>query len=755
MKNLLLLAFSLTFFCIIANAKNYYISAAGNDLNSGTSKTSPWKTIGQLNSYAYNIVGGDSILFRRGDQFYGSIVMKRSGTSSLPVVYGAYGTGAKPVITAFTTVSGWTSVGTNLWESGAVANSFPKVNVLTINGRPTALGRYPNAGDANNGYLTIDSHSGSTSITDNALSAARNFTGGELVLRIKRYVLDRDYITSHSGSTITYKSFTGYPAVDGFGYFIQNHPSTLDKNGEWYYNSSTKKVRMYNSSQPLNIKLSTVKSLVISKTLSNITIDNLDFTGADSVAINITGTSSNFKVRNCNISASGQIAIYATSTGFLLENTTISHSLNKAVVLYGYNSIIRKCLITHTGIMAGMGMSGEGQYFGVNIWGTGSLMEQCEVDSSGYVAIRLNADNSEIKNNLVKTFCFVKDDGGGIYTWNSSAAATWTGRKITGNIILNGIGANAGTNSTLGNAYGIYLDNISNHMDVNNNTVSGVNAAAIYLHNAHEINAKGNVFYNNSIQIKFAHDDKATAHPIRNVVMTNNIAVAKTTDQLVLFSRSLSNDISSYGTIDYNFYCRPILEPLNILTTSSSSSSGSIINYLDGSSSKYFSLDKWKSSTGKDAHTKKTAVLITDPTQMRFEYNATASTSTRSLGSSTYYGVDGTRYSGSVTLAPYSSIVLMKGLLAKSSIVSTETETPQFKVNTFPNPSPTQFTLAVNSPSAEDLLIQVTTANGAQVLNTKTKMNSAYRFGNNFIPGIYFVKVTQGQYSQLLKVVKQ
>jgi parallel beta-helix repeat protein len=659
MKNLHLLIFCLILSATVANAKTYYISASGDDQNAGTSAGRPWKTINKLNTYANSIAGGDSILFRRGEQFYGTIYMKKSGTSSLPVIYAAYGQGASPVITGFTSVSGWTSVGTNIWESKAIDNSFPKVNTVIVNVKITAMGRFPNAGDANNGYLTIDSHSGSTSITDNSLSSSPNFTGGELVLRIKRYILDRDYISKHSGSTITYKSFTGYTPEDGFGFFIQNHPATLDKPGEWYYNPSTKKLRVFSRSQPSNVKLSTVKSLVISKTLSNITITNIDFTGADSVAINITGACSNFKIKNCNISSSSQVGVYVTSDNFLLENATISNCLNKAIVTHGDNSVIRKCLITNTATLAGMGLPGTGQYHAVSLYGKGTVMENCEVDSSGYVAIRLYADNSEIKNNLINTFCFVKDDAGGIYTWNNSSPTVWSHRKITGNIILNGIGANAGTNSTVGNAYGIYLDDKSNHVEVYNNTVARMNAAGLYLHNAHEITAKGNLFYDNNNQIKMAHDNKVSNSPIRNLVITNNTAVAKTTDQLVLLSRSTSNDISSYGTIDYNYYCRPILEPLNIATTSSKNALGSIINYLDGSSSKYFSLDEWKSATGKDAHSKKTAVTISDPSQIRFEYNAKASSVTVSLGSATYYTVDGTRYTNSVTLAPYSSIIIL------------------------------------------------------------------------------------------------
>jgi hypothetical protein len=53
MRNLLVL------FCMIfpglAGAKNYYVSAAGNDANSGLSTTAPWQTIKKVNSYFSNM----------------------------------------------------------------------------------------------------------------------------------------------------------------------------------------------------------------------------------------------------------------------------------------------------------------------------------------------------------------------------------------------------------------------------------------------------------------------------------------------------------------------------------------------------------------------------------------------------------------------------------------------------------------------------------------------------------------------------
>ena len=80
-----------TIFSFSAFATTYYLSSSsGNDNNSGTDPSSPWRTIDKLNSF-YNLRPGDNVLFKRGDTFYGGIVVNNSGSSGSPITYGAYG----------------------------------------------------------------------------------------------------------------------------------------------------------------------------------------------------------------------------------------------------------------------------------------------------------------------------------------------------------------------------------------------------------------------------------------------------------------------------------------------------------------------------------------------------------------------------------------------------------------------------------------------------------------------------------------
>ncbi|MFC5220681.1 RICIN domain-containing protein [Streptomyces coerulescens] len=74
----------------------YYVSTSGSDSNSGTSEGSPWQSLSKVNST--ELSPGDMVLFRSGDTWTGKLTTNGSGSSSAPIVYGAYGGGSKPAI---------------------------------------------------------------------------------------------------------------------------------------------------------------------------------------------------------------------------------------------------------------------------------------------------------------------------------------------------------------------------------------------------------------------------------------------------------------------------------------------------------------------------------------------------------------------------------------------------------------------------------------------------------------------------------
>lgn len=95
----------------------YYVSNEGNDNNSGIRPGSPWRTIDRVNAATF--VAGDTVLFRKGDTFYGRIIAKGQRSQNVrPISYGYYGSGEKPIISRYKNIpiSSWIEHAPNIWK---------------------------------------------------------------------------------------------------------------------------------------------------------------------------------------------------------------------------------------------------------------------------------------------------------------------------------------------------------------------------------------------------------------------------------------------------------------------------------------------------------------------------------------------------------------------------------------------------------------------------------------------------------------
>jgi len=516
---------------ILSFATTYYVSNSGNDSNSGLTTILAWKTLANVNVLTFK--AGDQILFRKGDTFYGTLSVHNSGTSGNPITYGAYGIGNNPIITGFTTVTEWTNLGGNIWESTAAVSTLSTCNMVVINGVNAPMGRYPNSG-----YLTYQTFSTNTSITSSSLTGTPNWTGAEVVIKKKRWVIDRNLITSQSGGTLNYTAASSYYGQNGWGFFIQNDLRTLDQQNEWYYNPSTKKLSVYSTSEPTGVQLTTTDTLININTHGYITIDNISFQGSNRAAVYIKN-SPHVTIQNCSFEFSGVDAIYgenwSNSNYFVLNNCTIDHSNNDAVYLaYSYDySTITNNTITNSGMIAGAGSSGDNTYSALVMTNlTNTMVQYNEINNTGYIGIGLlgylsgSCDNTTITNNLVNNFCIVKDDGGGIYTHTAGA-----GKIISFNTVLNGIGTEAGVGPSMAGisaAMGIYIDqnNNTSGISVLNNSVANIGSVGIYINNAIDIIVKNNTVYNSTFAaIEIANDIGTVT--MTGVQVNNNIFFAK------------------------------------------------------------------------------------------------------------------------------------------------------------------------------------------------------------------------------------
>ena len=592
-----------------ANATNYYISSSGNDANAGTSINAPWKTINKVNSFFGSIAAGDSILFKRGETFYGAIIANKSGTAARPVVISAYGTGAKPMITGMTSVSGWVSLGGNLWRSNAIPN-VKNLDIVFVNNIAVGMGRYPNADAPGKGYLYFEGVSGKGTITDNQLPSSPVWTSAEIVIKPNPWTIGVHPVTNHSGTSIT---FTGNSNVirNNYGYFIQNHLATLDRQGEWFLNKATKQLTMYSITAPVNVRASTIDTLCFVYGRDYITIKDLEFEGANQEGISLSVTAG-VKIENCYIHNSGTNAIRArASVAAIVQNNILHDNFNGAVDFDDSGNSDGRVLnnkIARTGSVPGKGT----KMVAINITGSGHVIQGNTIDSTGFNGIYFRRGNNNlIKNNVINTYCYVKSDGGGIYTWNNDipVAMTYTGNKIIGNIILNGVGATEGTPGSSPDVDGIYMDDNTSNVEITDNTVANVAGAGMYIHNNFNMNIQRNTLYANlreqlNISHNLAYVNGTLAPyttPLRNVTLKHNILFSRLTNQVVFKANTIRNDLDSTGVTDSNYYVRPMDDNITI-------QANTIVGGIPVE--KEYNLAGWKTAYRKDAASKKSPVPV-------------------------------------------------------------------------------------------------------------------------------------------------
>lgn len=658
--------------CIKSDAATYFFAANGDDTRTSTqaqSSSTPWQTISKLNSFFGNLQPGDKVFFRRGDIFTGGIITNRNGTAALPITIGAYGTGAAPVISGFTTASGWTDLGGNIFESSALSTipAGKRTWMVTINGKPYAMGRYPNVSAGNSGFLNYESHT-STSVTDNQTTFTTDWAGADIVLRTSRWIHDRGTISSTNGANTINFSTSGFASPvtsDGYGFFLQNSSKTLDQFGEWYYNPSTQKIRMYFAGNtPSNYLVQVSKTDTLLQIRHNyITVRDISFQGGNYGIWNDWGGVTNPSVINCSFINNGVDGIFLSGkTNILIDSCLLVGNNNDAITI-GYhdiNSIVSNTNIQNTGIFPGMTSTNEVSrsayaIFHQSLLGVKGLRAiNDSITNTGYIGIFSEGDSIMIANNFVDSSCLTLDDGAGIYTGNytpnGQQPATNHGDTIMNNVVLHSVGAPNGTNATDSLAHGLYTDDNTNHVVLLNNTAAYNSYAGIYIHNADSNVYRNNVFFDNhNTQINF--QDDGLGDTIMGNVLKQNRMLALNPNELLYRLASDNNNFKTFGIIDSNYESQPF--NTNIAYR----------NWFGQGSGccSYYTQTQWQSSAAYsfDLHSKGLPVTVLNPYNMVMQYAGSKALPLQ-FSCVVFYNIDGTIYTDGLTVPPNTSVILVK-----------------------------------------------------------------------------------------------
>lgn len=113
---------------VVTSGPTYYIDATlGLDTNSGTTATSPWKTLARLDTANY--YNTTTILLKRGEVWTESLNLKHS-----EIIVDAYGSGANPRIDGSRFISGWSVFVSGIFSMPVAIGTNEAIGNLTVNG---------------------------------------------------------------------------------------------------------------------------------------------------------------------------------------------------------------------------------------------------------------------------------------------------------------------------------------------------------------------------------------------------------------------------------------------------------------------------------------------------------------------------------------------------------------------------------------------------------------------------------------------
>ena len=352
----------------------YYVSSSeGNDNNSGTSASNPFKTIAKVNSTIKN-KSNVTVCFKRNDIWRGE---QLEAVDGLTVT--AYGTGAKPVIMGSpengggtANASKWTDMGNNIWRYEGSQN-WSDVGNIIFNGGESYATKIIQLYVMNEGWTSY-------ALTDYTNAPAQQYT-------FKDYKdLKNDLDFYHD------KNFSGGSGATGYLYIY----------------SETNPALRFDS-----IEFATNLKLVYIHHDNNVTIDNICFkyTGAHAVAADGSpdATLSNLTVQNCEfywIGGSIQSRIKASVIG--TEAVVYDERYGNAIEVYGQvngfvakNNYIYQVFDAGITVQKTVGDSND-NWTQKNIEFSGNVIEYCNYSIEYFLTKIPDGNNSKMQNFVIK-----------------------------------------------------------------------------------------------------------------------------------------------------------------------------------------------------------------------------------------------------------------------------------------------------------------------------------------------------------------
>lgn len=493
---------------------DYYFSTLnGNDNNSGTSSSSPWRSISRMQSTINQLQSGDKIFLERGSVWYETelVLNNKSGTSGNPIRFVAYGSGDDPVLSGGRDLSGTFSASGNLWTS-TNASFIPHDYIITpggmlINNKFYAISRHPNTT-----YYTTQTGGTDNYLADYSQSWETNeLVGGQVAARCVTWAWSMGNITSNTSNSISFNSFPDFTlGSEGSTthYYLQNIEQGTDLPGEWCFNDDNVKVYSISDLNTKEVEFSIVDTLLKVNNCNFIEFEGIEFRMANAILLDIQN-GSNIELSNCNFRVAGFSAIDVNSTSnFDVTDNNFEYIHGNGITA----DFLNVAHITDNQFFMSPGVRGHWNYSSINkrigssvttYYHTGPVYVYNNEFDSVMIAMQSHWSDAPFyfERNIVRDYGVICGDIAAVYMggdWQRSIP-----KYIRKNIFIN---AHKNTESTEGNhparyVHGIYWDYDVLGAICDSNTFINTNAA-LYSNRSWGNRFNGNVIYNAAMDLK-------------------------------------------------------------------------------------------------------------------------------------------------------------------------------------------------------------------------------------------------------------
>jgi len=713
----------------VCQATNYYLSNTGNDTLAGTSPATAWRTIAKLDSVIY--AAGDSVYFKRGNKFIGTVTVHQSGTASSPIVFTAYGVGAKPIITGAVPITNWTATGNMFRDSIAqpIRNFF-------VNNQEMPLARFPNTG-----FLSLDSANGMNGLFDSNLNQPTGYwDSARVCVHTAQWSWEKTIVSTYTTGELDYSVPLQLTAPNGYGYFLYDKFSELDTAREWFNDTTQHLIYfMPQAGQDPNLQMCEATlfntGIVLLHNVSNIVILELYFDKQFEAGVKMNDSTCNHVfVGLCDFFGQYNYGVEIKGKYNSVSNCSFSEVDGHGVdISNGGNVEIHHNTFRKIGQYRNSGIGGQTNFTAI----AANFSDSCyihhnNIDSTGYCGISSAGTNHLVERNIISDAMLLVNDGAPLKIFGAGSHNS----VFRNNIISASNGNTAGTLNANFKTPGIYFDFGVNNCVVKSNTIYNQRHKGIFLNGSSNTNlVSENVVYGTEILIDM--NGASNVLPIHDYNITHNVFFALDTGATIMRQTDQAGTFA-FGLIDSNYYFNPYNDAkiaLRIIDTTPS----------------FYTLQNWQLQSGNDLNTKGSFVHWSLPTNnSQLFINPSDSVFTINLGAAQYLDLDSNVICGDISLDPYTSRVLINTQTSCDVGIQHIVESG-FSI--YPNPVSQLLNVHYDSQGAEEnSAMRMFDLTGQEILFQKInkgKMEISIDV-SDLKPGIYFLQID----SETKKIVK-